>query len=207
MYNPGSATTSPKYLIEHTGTFADHSFIQFNNANTGSSTVIDLSNCTGDIIVDTVGQILQDGEGNIYYGRFSGTAMSINPYQSVIEIPETFVRNMENTDLIEYDSFYIEDNVVSINPLVLLVDEDMIGKYFCCNSNGGSKIQTVDVASNTLTLDSNVYTADIPAPVVSSGVLVQPGGFAFNYIEINDGDLPVSGNEGDVCVRNNQWYI
>ena len=111
---------------------------------------------------------------------------------------------MENTDLIEYDSLYIEDNIVSINPLVLKVNQDMIGQYFCCNSNGGSKIQSVDVDANTLTLDSNVYTANIPAPIVSGGVLVQPGGFAFNYVEINDGDLPQSANEGDVCVKDGQ---
>ena len=86
---PGFRGTLSKYLIEHDGTFADHSYIQFNNANTGSSTVIDISNCVGDIIVDTVGQILQDEDGNIYYGRFSGTAMSINPFGDVIEIPET----------------------------------------------------------------------------------------------------------------------
>lgn len=111
---------------------------------------------------------------------------------------------MENTDLIEYDSFYIEDNVVKINPLVLKVNENMIGKYFCCNSNGGSKIQSVDIDNNTLTLDNNVYTADIPAAIVNSGVVVRPAGFAFNYIEINDGDLPGSANEGDVCVKNGQ---
>ena len=207
MYNPGSASSSPKYLIEHTGTFTNHSYIQFNNAHTGSSTIIDLSNCSGDIIVDTVGQILQDENGDIYYGRFSGTAMSINPYRSVVEIPETWVRDMENTDLIEYDSFYIENNVVSINPLVLKVNNDMLGQYFCCNSNGGSKIQSVDLENNTLTLDSNVYTADIPAPTISSGVVIRPAGFAFNYVEINDGDLPSSANEGDVCVQNGQWYI
>lgn len=207
MYNPGSASSSPKYLIEHTGTFANHSYIQFNNAHTGSSTVIDLSNCSGDIIVDTVGQILQDGNGDIYYGRFSGTAMSINPYRSVIEIPETWVRDMENTDLIEYDSFYIENNVVSINPLILKVNNDMLGQYFCCNSNGGSKIQSVDLENNTLILDSNTYTADIPAPTISSGVVTRPAGFAFNYIEINNGNLPSSANEGDVCVKDDQWYV
>ena len=207
MYNPGSAATSPKYLLEHEGTFADHSYIQFSNANTGSSTVIDVGGCTGDIIIDTVSQILQDENDDIYYGRFSGTAMSINPYQNVIEIPETFVRNMEDTDLLEYDSLYIENNVVRINPLVLTVSEDMIGNYFCCNHNGGSKIQSVDLENNTLTLDSNVYTANIPAPVVESGVVVQPGGFAFNFIGEVGSTLPDSANEGDVCTSNGEWYL
>lgn len=206
MYNPGSATNSPKYLIEHTGKFAKNSFIQLNNATTGSSTVIDLGDITGNIIVDTVSQILQDEQGNQYYGRFSGTVMSIDPYKSVIEIPETFVRNMEDTDLIEYDSFYIENNTVKINPLVLLVSKDMEGRYFCCNDNGGSKIQSVDVENNTLLLDSNVYTQNIPAPVVSGGVLVKHAGVEFRYIEINDGDLPATGKEGDICVQNGQWY-
>ena len=207
MYNPGSAATSPKYLLEHEGTFEENSFIRFDNATTGSSTVIDLSGCTGDIIIDTIEQVLQDENGDIFYGRFSGTVMSIDSYRDVIEIPETFVRDMENTDMIEYDSLYIEDNVVSINPLVLQVNDDMVGKFFCCNHNGGSKIQSVDITENTLQLDNTVYTADVPGPEIEDGEVVRPAGFKFHYIEINDGDLPESANEGDVCVQNGTWYL
>lgn len=208
MYNPGSSATSPKYRIEHTGSFSDNSYIQFTNATTGTSTVIDISGIPGNIIVDTVAQVLQDDNGIQYYGRFNGSAMSISPYGEVIELPETFVKNMENTDLIEYDTLYIEDNVVSINPLVYQVDEKLIGRYFCCNSNGGSKIQAINIEKNTLTLDSNVYTADIPAPVIENGVIKRPAGFEFRFIDLKDASsLPTSGQEGDVCQISGQFYL
>lgn len=205
LYNPGSAANSPKYLLEHEGTFAKNSFIQFTNASAGTSTVIDLSNLKGNIIIDTSSQTIQDEDGIAYYGRFSGTLMSINPYTQVIEIPETWVENIEDTTLIEYDSFYIEDNLVTINPKVLTVNRNMEGQYFCVHGNGGSKILTVDEANNSLILDANVYTADIPAPQIVNGVVVRPAGFEYNYIEVGD-VMPTTGKEGDVCVVNGTWY-
>ena len=106
----------------------------------------------------------------------------------------------------EYDSFYIENNVVSINPRVLAVTDELVGQYFCVAFNGGSQIQSVDTENNTLTLDSAVETYDIPPAQVDHGVLVQPGGIAFNYVEVNN-VMPVSGNKGDVCVVDGKWYM
>lgn len=206
MYNPGSSEGQPKYLIEHTGKFADNSYIQFNNLTTGTSTVINIGGISGNIIINTESQTLADEEGNVYYGRFSGTVMKLSPMGTVIELPETWVENIENTDLLEYDSFYVENNVVSINPHVLTVSEDLIGRYFCVNNNGGSKIISVDVANNSLTLDDKTYTQNIPAAIVDSGVVVKPAGVAFNYIEVNN-EIPTTGSEGDVCVVDDTWYV
>ena len=205
VYNPGSAAISPKYLLEHEGTFAKNSFIQITNASAGTSTVIDLSNLKGNLIIDTSSQVIQDEDGALYYGRFSGTLVVVNPYTKVIEIPETWVENIEDVTITEYDSFYIENNVVKINPKVLLVTRDMEGSYFCVNGNGGSKILEADIENNALILDSNTYTADIPAPTIENGVMTRPAGFKYNYIEVNN-VMPTTGQEGDVCVVDDKWY-
>lgn len=206
MYNPGSAFAQPKFIIEHSGTFAEHSYIQFTNENTGTSTVIDIGGVKGNFTIDMGSQTIEDEEGNTYFGRFTGTLFKINPFSSVIEIPETFVQNVEDTDLVEYDSFYIEDNVVKLNPLVLEVNESMLEKYFCVNFNGGSKIVGIDKVNNTLILDDEVTTYDIPKAQVDGEVLIKPAGFAFNYIEV-DGVKPSTGELGDVCFAEDKWWV
>lgn len=206
MYNPGSAFAQPKFIIEHNGTLAEHSYIQFTNENTGTSTVIDIGGVKGNFTIDTGSQTIEDEEGNTYFGRFTGTLFKINPFSSVIEIPETFVQNVEDTDLVEYDSFYIEDNMVKLNPLVLKADESMLEKYFCVNFNGGSKIVGVDTINNTLMLDNKVITYDIPKAQVDGEVLIRPAGFAFNYIEV-DGVKPSTGELGDVCFAEDKWWV
>lgn len=205
IYNPGSAEAQPVYEIEHEGTFADYSLIQLENEDTGTSVVINVGGGVGNLKVDTVSQSIEDSDGNVFYGRFSGPSFKISPFETVYELPETFVTDVEDTDLIEYDSLYIKDNVVSINPLVLKVDEDMVGMYFCCNCNGGSMIMSVNKEDNTLTLDDKVYTADILPGKAEGGVIIKPSGFAFNYIEVNN-EMPVEGKEGNVCKVNDVWY-
>ena len=207
MYNPGSAMAQPIYTIKHDGTFAKGSFIQITNYNTGTSTVIELSDIPGTCNIDTSSQTITTLDGSTYYGRFSGTMMQINPFTSVIELPETFVENVEDSDLLEYDSFYIQNNVVSINPKVLVVSDDMVGQYFCVNHNGGAEIISVDTENNTLTLSGNT-TEDIRPAVVDkdTGVLVTPAGVAFNYIEVNN-VMPTTGSQNEVCVVNDIWYI
>ena len=205
MYNPGSAAARPIYKIKYPNTFSQNSFIQFTNRDTGTSTVIDLSGLGGDIIIDTASQTLTN-KNKTYYGRFSGTALTVNPYESVIELPETFVENIENTDLLEYDSFYIENNIVEVNPKVLKVNEDMEGRYFCVNHNGGAKIIGVDTITNRLFLD-DTPTQDVPKAQVdsTSGALIRPAGIAFNYVEVSN-KLPDTGNENDICVVDEVWY-
>lgn len=208
MYNPGSTYAQPVYTVTANAAFGNHSYIQFNNAHTGTSTVIDISNLPKSFKIDMSSQTIEDSEGQSYFGRFTGTLMKLNPMTDVIELPETWVLNEEDTDLIEYDSFYVEDNLVKVNKMVLEVSDDLVGKYFCVNGNGGSKIQTIDVENNTITLDPNVYTQDILPPIVDEGILVRPGGVPFNFIDLQDNDpMPVSGNEGDVCVYNDVWYL
>lgn len=212
MYNPGSADGYPQYTIKHEGTFPDRTYIQLTNKTLEEqngisyNVVIDLSRCVGDVIIDTQSQILEDSEKNYFYGRFSGSPVKLNPYENAIELPETFVENIENTDLREYDSFYISNNTVSVNPLVLKVSEDLIGKYFCVCFNGGSKIIAVDIESNTITLDSSVETYDLLPGEIDHGVVVRPAGMAFNYVEVNN-ELPVTGNKGDVCYVDGQFYV
>lgn len=90
MYNPGSAASAPKYKILHDGaTFPAHSYIQIKNDTLGSTTTIDVSNLSGDVIIDAISQTLFDGDGKEYYGRFDGEAMSLSPYRDLITLPET----------------------------------------------------------------------------------------------------------------------
>lgn len=206
MYNPGSAYGQPIFMIENSGTFTKNSYIKIDNESMGTSTIIDIGNISGDITIDTSSQTITDTNGNSYYGRFNGNAFRLNPFESVIELPETFVENIEDTDLQEYDSFYIENNIVYMNPKVLEVSEDLKERYFCVNFNGGSKIIDVDIDNNTLTLDSVVLTYDIPKAQVDGGVLIKPAGFAFNYIEVN-GVKPSTGELGDVCFAEDKWWI
>lgn len=205
MYNPGSAYGQPIFKIENSGTFEKNSYIKIDNESMGTSTIIDIGNISGDIIIDTSSQTITDTNGNIYYGRFNGNAFRLNPFENVIELTETFVENIENTELQEYDSFYIEDNIVYVNPKVLEVSEDLKERYFCVNFNGGSKIIDVDIENNTLTLDEKTLTHNIPRAKVDGAVLMKPAGFAFNYIEVN-GVKPPTGKLGDVCFAENKWW-
>ena len=204
MYNPGSSYGQPIFAIHNEGTLPKNSFIQLNNETMNTSAIIDIGEISGDITIDTSSQIVTDTRGNTYYGRFKGNAFRLNPFKSVIELPETFVENIEDTDLQEYNSFYVESNIVYVNPKILEVKEDFIGRYFCVNFNGGSKIVGVNVEENTLILDNNTITYDIPEGEMSGDVIVRPSGFAFNYVEVNNVE-PSTGKLGDVCVVNGQW--
>lgn len=206
MYNPGSAYGQPIFMIKNSGTFAKNSYIKIDNKTMDTSTIIDMGGISGDITIDTSSQTITDTEGNAYYGRFTGNAFRLNPFKSVIELPETFVENIEDTDLQEYDSFYIENNIVYMNPKVLEISEDLKDRHFCVNFNGGSKIIDVDTENNTLTLDSTISTYDIPKAQVDGDVLVKPAGFAFNYIEVN-GVKPPTGELGDVCFAEDKWWV
>ena len=206
MYNPGSTYGQPTFMIKNDGTFAKNSYIKIDNKTMNTSTLIDIGGISGDITIDTSSQTIVDTNGSAYYGRFNGNAFRLNPFKSVIELPETFVENIEDTDLQEYDSFYIKDNIVYMNNKVLQVSEDLLGRLFCVNFNGGSKIVGVNVDENTLTLDENILTYDIPKGQGENGVTIRPSGFAFNYIEVYD-KLPSTGELGDVCVVNGQWKV
>lgn len=209
MYNPGSAFGQPKYLLKHTGTFAKNSYIQITNLSAGTSTVIDIGDIEGNLVIDMGSQTITDSTGKGYYGRFSGTIMKLNPVENTIELPETFVENIDQTDLKEYDSFYIQDNIVKVNPKVLTVTDDLVGRYFSVNHNGGSVIKSVDKENNTLHLDASVHTYDIPPAQVNNGVLIKPAGIAYNYIEIYDDEsrIPTNPKMGDVYVLNDVWYL
>lgn len=206
LFNPGSAVAQPVYHVYNDAQLVNNTYIQINNANMGTSTIIDVGGINGEFDIDTVSQTITDSDGNEYFGRFSGTKMEIDVRPDVIELPETFVIDIENSDLKEYDSFYIEDNVVSINPYILTVNEDLIGQYFCVCLNGGSQIQSINVDDNSITLDSNVVTYDIQPALIEEDIVVHPSGMPFNYIEVSN-VMPETGNVGDVCVVNNEWFM
>ena len=205
LYNPGNADGYPVFIIEDSVEYSNNSFIQINNSDTGTSTVIDISNLTGPLTLDSSSQVITDSNGVDYYGRFSGTVVKINPFKSVIELPETFIEQNESR-VIEYDSFYLENNIVYINPKVLIVDEDLIGKYFCVNKNGGSKIISVDEENNSIELDSGVFTHDIPKGQADNGIMIRPSGIEYNYIEVGN-ELPTEGEDMNVCVVDGIWYL
>ena len=212
MYNPGSVDGYPKYTIHHEGTFPDKSYIKLTNrtlegeSSSSYTVVIDLSGCVGDVVIDTQSQILEDSEKNVFYGRFAGSTLKLSPLEDVIELPETIVHNIENTDFKEYDSFYIENNVVKVNPMVLKVSGDLVGRYFCVMGNGGSKIMSVNTEENTFTLDPDVKTYDLLPGEIDGGVVVREAGMGFKYVEVNN-VMPVSGNDGEVCVVDGVWYV
>ncbi len=213
MYNPGSAASSPKYAIEYNGKFAKDTFIQITNITNGASTVINIGEAEGKvdspIIIDTISQVIEDGVGNVFYGRFSGSAMSISPYTLVQEIPETFVENEIDTDLYEYDSFHIVNNEVRMNPLILEVTEDLIGKYFSTNGNGGSIIKSVDPELNSFKLDDEVFTQDIPpAEYDEAGNMTRYSGVEYNYREIfNDWNYIPNPQMNDVVLKDDKFWI
>jgi len=209
MYNPGSAASAPKYKILHDGaTFPAHSYIQIKNDTLGSTTTIDVSNLSGDVIIDTISQTLFDGDGKEYYGRFDGEAMLLSPYRDLITLPETWVENIEDTDLIEHVTFYLHkdgDNyIVDIHHPLIRVSNDWVGYYFCCNYNGGSEILSVDKANNTLTISGERFNQEIKTAEENDGI--HPG-IAYNYLELNGGTKPETADVNTVVIENGIWYV
>lgn len=209
MYNPGSAEGRPVYTIEHTGTFANNTYMQITNKTMGTSTVIELSGIKGNAKLDMASQTIEDEEGNAYYGRFSGTAMTMSPHRIAKELPETWVENIEDTFLTEYDSFHVQNNKVSINPKVLIVDQSLVGQYFSTFYNGGSEIMSVNEEDNSLMLDPKVHTGDILPGQGDNGVIIRPAGVEFRFIDLgaNPSKLPTTGKEGDVCEFQGKMWL
>jgi len=217
IYNPGTAPSAPVYHIQHSGTYPDHSFIQITNETTGSSTVIDLSGCMGNVTLDMIGQIVIDQSGvdgyTKHYGRFTGSAMSLGPTRDLIIIPESLVKEEEYTPIVYpgciIDNSYPDDGDyprVTIDPSIKVWD---LGKklwnnyYFCCNHNGGSRIYKVwlgndPYCSNRFTLYD--YLRDMP---------VEGCWYEYRGTVETISNLPARGNEGDVyfCCENCTWYF
>lgn len=194
LYNPGTADGKPIYHIEHEGMFSTGSKIEIKNNTLGTSTVIDIGDIDGNLTINILDQTIQDEMGMAYYGRFDGPNLSISPCEDIIEIPETFTEDEGNYNFVEYQSLSVKDNRVKIDPRLLVVDNSLIGHYFCCNKNGGIKIENIDENTNELILEKN-NNEDIPE-----------GGVEYNYIEVYN-VLPASGNQNDVCVVNGVWYL
>ena len=194
LYNPGTAEGKPIYHIEHKGVFPTGSKIEIKNNTLGTSTVIDIGDIDGNLTINILDQTIQDEMGMAYYGRFDGPNLSISPCEDIIEIPETFAKDEGNYNFAEYISLSVKGNRVKIDPRLLVVDNSLIGYYFCCNKNGGIKIENIDENTNELILEKN-NNEDIPE-----------GGIEYNYIEVYN-VLPASGNKNDVCVVNGVWYL
>jgi phage-related protein len=194
LYNPGTADGKPIYHIEHEGAFPTGSKIEIRNNTLGTSTVIDIGDIEGNLTINILDQTIQDEMGMAYYGRFDGPNLSVSPCEDIIEIPETFAKDEGNYNFVEYVSLSVKGNRVKIDPRLLVVDNSLIGYYFCCHKNGGIKIENIDENTNELILEKN-NNEDIPE-----------GGIEYNYIEVYN-VLPASGNKNDVCVVNGVWYL
>lgn len=206
VYNPGSATAIPTVHLLSTESYGDGAFIQLDNNTLNTSTVVDLHGLSGNLIIDCESEVITDENNVKHFGRFSGNLFEIGEETSVITIPESFSQTIENFYFRDYDSIYIinddKGTWAHINPLVMTVTEDLIGKYFCINGNGGAKIIGVDTDDdNRLLLDDTVATYEIlPAELDTDGTVARPSGMAFNYIgNINSVDeLPKAAELGDV---------
>lgn len=207
VYNPGSATAIPTIHLLSDESYADNAFIQLDNNTLNTSTVIDLYGLTGPLTIDCESEIITDKDGVKYFGRFSGNLFEIGEETSVITLPESFTQTIEDFYFRDYDTIYIINDEngtwAHINPLVMTVTEDLIGKYFCINGNGGAKITDIDnYEDNRVLLDENVLTYEIlPAELNEDGTVARPSGMAFNYIGDYDSkeELPENANLGDVA--------
>ena len=65
---------------------------------------------------------------------------------------------------------------------------------------------SVNTEENTFTLDPGVKTYDLLPGEIDGGVVVREAGMGFKYVEVNN-VMPVSGNDGEVCVVDGVWYL
>ena len=207
VYNPGSATAIPTIHLLSNENYGDNAFIQLDNNTLNTSTVIDLYGLTGPLTIDCEGEVITDKNGVKYFGRFSGNLFEIGEETSVITLPESFTQTIEDFYFRDYDTIYVSNDEngtwAHINPLVMTVTEDLIGKYFCINGNGGAKILDIDsYENNSVLLDGNVLTYEIlPAELNEDGTVARPSGMAFNYIGdySSKEELPENASLGDVA--------
>ena len=188
VYNPGSATAIPTIYVLSTDTYGDDAYIQLDNNTLNTTTVIGLHGLTGPLVIDTESETIEDKDGIKYFGRFSGNVFEIGEETSVTTIPESFTETIEDFYFRDYDSVYIMNDTAGntwahINPLIMTVNEDLIGKYFCINGNGGAMIQEVDDEENRLRLDSKALTYEVlPTELNEDGTIARPSGMEFRYI-------------------------
>ena len=192
IYNPGSATAIPNVYIDSVESYGDKKWIQFDNNTLNTSTVVDVSNLTGPLMLDMESETITttDDDGNTikHYGRFSGNPFEIGEETSVITIPESFTETIESFYVRDYDSVYVINDTkgktwAHINPLIMKVTPSLIGKYFCINGNGGSIITAIDDEENRVQLDDAILTYEVlPAEVNTAGDIVRPAGMEFRHV-------------------------
>jgi hypothetical protein len=209
IYNPGSAPAIPTIHLLSESDYPEGSVLEITNETLGTHSVIDIGGLSGDIEINTEEEIIKDlSDGVTYFGRFSGNPFEVGEETDVITIPETFTQSIEEFYFRDYDSIYVMKNTTTgrmwahINPLVMKVDDMLIGKYFCINGNGGAKIEDVDLEYNAVLLSDDVNTYEIlPSEVTVEGEVKRPSGMEFRYIgEVNkEEDLPTDAKVGDVA--------
>lgn len=215
IYNPGSATAMPIVHVISTETYGDNAYIQIDNNTLNTSTVIDVHGLTGPLTIDAESEIIitkeKDADGNDidvrHYGRFSGNLFEVGEETDVITIPETFTQSIEEFYFRDYDSIYVVKNDkgkiwAHINPLVMKVDDMLIGRYFCINGNGGARIEDIDIEENAVLLSDEVITYEVlPATFNEDGTVDTPSGMEFRYVGEfgEEKNLPSTANVGDVA--------
>ena len=206
VYNPGTATAIPTIHLLSEENYPEGSKLEIWNNTLDTYTVIDIGGLSGDVEINTEEEIITDlSDGLKYFGRFKGNLLEIGEEEGVINIPESYTEIIEQIHYKDYDSIYVMHDTKGdlwalINPLVLKVDESMIGSYFCINGNGGARIEAIDTQENRLKLDKTVETLEIlPAEYNEDGSIKKPGGMEFRYIgDIEDGEEFPEGVDGDV---------
>lgn len=206
IYNPGDAIGYPKFTLILDEEAENNSTLTFRNKTTGDNIVVDIHGLSGEIIIDFTEETISCG-GMTYYGRMIGNTISISPKFEAIEIPDTIVQNDENIYITEYDCIYVENNVAKINPLALLVDKNWENKYyFSINYNGGSLIKEVDIENNTISLDPDVLTYDIPEAIPG-----RQAGIECNYLgkynSLEDIERRAEKALWNVAQADGIWYI
>ena len=161
-YNPGTAISNPLVNIVSTTKYSSDAYIQFDNATTNATTVVDISNLQAPLVIETETEIVRDANSVPHFGRFMGNPLVVGTKNEVLEIPETVTINNEGPTIIEETSIFISNSngkcTARLNPALGLVVPEWMGCYLCINANGGAKIIGVDTVNNTLTLDTSMTT-------------------------------------------------
>lgn len=189
-YNPGTMASAPIITVKLSANTGKDAYIQLDNATTGATTVIDISNMkAGTITIDPEAETIKDVEGISHFGRFTGNSFMISSgSKDVTPIPEFFIDNPNEVNYREYNTFYILGSettpLVVFNKDNITVKEEWIGQYFCVNGNGGAKIIDIDKEGNMLILSTFYKTTYLTprATFDEEGNLITRGGFKCSYV-------------------------
>ena len=207
-FNPGTMASSPIIKLTMNNNTGKDAYLQFDNATTGATTVIDISNLpAGEITLDPEAETITDKDGISYFGRYTGNPLTVSQNRGVTAVPEFFIDNPSEANYREFNTFYIlgseETPLVVFNPDGFKVSEDLIGQYFCVNGNGGARIMDIDLEGNMLILSTFYKTTYLTprATFSEDGELISHAGVKCHYVDMFSSveKLPKEAELGDVA--------